>query len=225
MIATLDRKDWWLAAIDPATGRTDVRHHDRGALMIASQQIGFLPDHRLWFLSEQGGWFGLYLDDGQSTRPVATGPFEVANVQWSPDGRRAFFQCNRKEPGDHEVCRVNADGSDLRELTALDGVGTYLDLDAFRLSPDGRRLAVRYSGPYLPMQLALVDAETGETRRIGDTRGAALKARAAPLVEPQIVQVPSTHFPGTIWSKLFRGERPQSRILSNQYPHCGVNRR
>ena len=46
----------------------------------------------------------------------------------------------------------------------------------------GAGLAVRHFAPLLPMQLSLVDAETGATRRITDTRGDAMKAQAAHLV-------------------------------------------
>ena len=209
-----DNRDAWLAALDVAMGQLSLRDHDRGASVITGQ-FGFLPDDRLWFTSEREGWFGLYLHDGTSARKLAVGAYNVMNVQWSADGKRAFFQCNRKEPGDYEICRVNADGGDLREVTSLDGVGTYVDLDAFRLSPDGHQLAVRYSGQYLPMQLALVDAETGETRRVTDTRSEALKAGIDTLIEPEFVQIPSSHFKGMIWGKLFR---PKVQEPGRRYP-------
>ena len=214
-VATHDHRDVWLAAVDPASGTASARHHLAG-LWVLQLGFGFLPDGRLWFQSESGGAMGLYVDDGRSTRAVVDGPFEAAFVQWSPDGKRAYFTCNRRQPTDGEVCRVEADGSGLRELTALDGgVGSQVVWDAFRLSPDGRQLAVRHSGPLLPMQLSLVDAETGATRPIADTRGEAMKAKAAELVAPRFVPIPSSRFKGQLWGKL---HRPETLDPARRYP-------
>jgi dipeptidyl aminopeptidase/acylaminoacyl peptidase len=69
----------------------------------------------------------------------------------SRDGSTFWFLCNRKQPGDYEVCRVPARGGAVREVTSLDGV------ESFRLSPDGARLLVRNSLP-MPPQAYVVDA-------------------------------------------------------------------
>ena len=216
-IATPDRRDIWLAAVDPDSGKLTERDHQVGLALI-SARFGFLPDGRLWFQSETGGFFGLYLNDGRNTRAVVNGPFEIGfdSVQWSPDGRHAYFTCNRRQPTHWEVCRVDADGSGLRELTALDGgVGSQVFFDVIRLSPDGRQLAVRHSAPLLPLQLSLVDAETGATRRITDTRGEAMKAQVAQLIEPRFVAIPSRHFKGQLWAKL---HRPDTLDPARRYP-------
>ena len=216
-IATPDRRDIWLAAVDPDSGKLTQRDHQVGLALI-SARFGFLPDGRLWFQSETGGFFGLYLNDGRNTRAVVNGPFEIGfdSVQWSPDGRRAYFPCNRRQPTHWEVCRVDADGSGFRELTALDGgVGSQVFWDVIRVSPDGRQLAVRHSAPLLPLQLSLVDAETGATRRITDTRGEAMKAQVAQLVEPRFVAIPSTRFKGQLWAKL---HRPETLDPARRYP-------
>ncbi len=105
------------------------------------------------------------------------------------------------------MCRVNADGSDLKEISALDGV------EDFALSPNGQQLAVRYSGSYLPPQLALVNAQTGETRKPTDTRTAEFKARS--WIEPEYVQVPSKHGAGVIWAKLYK---PAQFEAGKKYP-------
>jgi len=74
-------------------------------------------------------------------------------------------------------------------------------------------LAVRYSGSYLPPQLAVVDAQNGETRKLTDTRSAEFKARN--WIEPEYVQVPSKHGAGVIWSKLYR---PKDFVPGKKYP-------
>ena len=213
-VGSRDGRDAWLAGVDLATGAIHQRHRLAG-LSVMILPFGFLPDGRLWFQSESGGYSGLYLQNGDRTQTLAAGPFEVGFVQWSPDGQRAYFTCNRRQPGDWEVCRVEADGSGLTEVTALDGVGAQVVLDAFRLSPDGRQLAVRHSGPYLPLQLSLVDADSGATRRITDTQGEGIKARAPGLVQPRILPIPSSHFPGQIWGRLLR---PETLEPGRRYP-------
>jgi dipeptidyl aminopeptidase/acylaminoacyl peptidase len=209
MVRTIDNKDRWLAGIDFASGKLSVRHRltDPAWINWSFNEFGFLPDNRFWFLSEQSGYSHLYVGEGKAAKMLTSGNYEASSVQWNAQGSQAYFLCNRRWPGDYEVCRVNRDGSDLREVTALDGV------EDFSLSPDGKRLAVRYSGSYLPVQLAVVDAGNGETRKLTDTRSGEFKARE--WIEPEYVQVPSKHGAGVIWAKLYR---PKNAEAGKKYP-------
>jgi dipeptidyl aminopeptidase/acylaminoacyl peptidase len=209
MIRSVDNKDRWLAGVDFGKAALTVRHRltDPAWINWSFNEYGFLPDNRFWFLSEQSGYSQLYLGEGKSAQALTSGKFEVSNVQWNADGSLAYFVCNRQWPGDYEVCRVNADGSGLREVTALDGV------EDFQLSPNDRQLAVRYSGSYLPPQVAVVDAQNADARKLTDTRSAEFKART--WIEPEYVQVPSKHGAGVIWSKLYR---PKDFIAGKKYP-------
>ena len=209
LIRAIDNKDRWLAGIDFASGRLTVRDRltDPAWINWSFNEFGFLPDNRFWYLSERGGYSQLHLGSGKAATALTGGRFEVSNVQWNTAGSHAYFLCNRAWPGDYEVCRVDADGSNLREVTTLDGV------EDFMLSPDDRQLAVRYSASYLPPQLAVVDAQNGQTRKLTDTRTAAFKART--WVEPEYVQVPSKHGAGVIWSKLYR---PKEFVPGKKYP-------
>ncbi len=209
MIRSIDNKDRWLAGVDFAKAQLTVRHRltDPGWINWNFNEFGFLPDNRFWYLSEQTGYSHLYVAEGKKTLALSAGRFEASNVQWNAAGTQAYFLCNRQWPGDYEVCRVNADGSDLREITALDGV------EDFSLSPDSQHLAVRYSGSYLPIQLALVDAADGKTRIVTDTRTDAFKARQ--WIQPKYVQVPSKHGAGVIWAKLYT---PENFTPGKKYP-------
>ena len=209
MIRSIDNKDRWLAGVDFAKAQLTVRHRltDPGWINWNFNEFGFLPDNRFWYLSEQTGYSHLYVAEGKKALALSAGRFEASNVQWNAAGTQAYFLCNRQWPGDYEVCRVNADGSDLREITALDGV------EDFSLSPDSQHLAVRYSGSYLPIQLALVDAADGKTRIVTDTRTDAFKARQ--WIQPKYVQVPSKHGAGVIWAKLYT---PENFTPGKKYP-------
>jgi dipeptidyl aminopeptidase/acylaminoacyl peptidase len=77
-------------------------------------------------------------------------------VTWSSDGQTAYFMCNPKLPGTYEVCSTSTKDGALKELTALGGV------ESFTLSPDGRKLLVRYSTAYMPTQIGTVPATGGD---------------------------------------------------------------
>ena len=209
MIRSVDNKDRWLTGVDFDNAALTVRHRltDPAWINWSFNEYGFLPDNRFWYLSEQSGYSNLFIGEGKAAKMLTSGRFETSNVQWNADGSLAYFVCNRKWPGDYEVCRINVDGSDLREVTALDGV------EDFQLSPNDRQLAVRYSGSYLPPQLAVVDAQNGDARKLTDTRSAEFKARS--WIEPEYVQVPSKHGAGVIWSKLYR---PKDFAPGKKYP-------
>ncbi len=209
MVRAIDNKDRWLVGVDFAGGKLIVRHRltDPAWINWSFNEFGFLPDNRFWYLSEQDGYSHLYVGEGKAAKMLTSGNYEASSVQWNAEGSQAYFLCNRRWPGDYEVCRINRDGSDLREVTALDGV------EDFSLSPNGKRLAVRYSGSYLPVQLAMVGAGNGETLKVTDTRSAEFKARN--WIEPEYVQVPSKHGAGVIWAKLYR---PKNAEAGKKYP-------
>jgi len=210
-IRAIDNKDRWIASVDFSNAKLQVQQRLTDPAWINSNfnDFGWLPDNKsLWYLSEESGYSHLYtLAPGGRPVALTSDPWETSTVQWSADGSRAFFVCNQQWPGDYEVCSVPRSGGATRELTALDGV------EDFSLSPDGGKLLVRYSGSYLPTQLAVLPANGGEAARLTDTRTATFKARR--WIQPQFVQVPSTHGAGKIWAKLYR---PAQLQPGRKYP-------
>lgn len=96
----------------------------------------------------------------------------------------------------------------MRELTSLNGV------EDFSLSPDGQQLLVRYSGAYLPAQLAVVPSTgAGRARVLTDTRTAEYKARQ--WIQPKLVAVPSKHGAGVVWAKYYE---PENKEPGKKYP-------
>ena len=210
-VRAIDNKDRWIAGVDFEQGALRPLHRltDPAWINWAFNDFGWLRDSRtLWYLSEESGHSHLYtLVPGGKSRALTQGTWEASAVAWSPDGGTAYFVCNRARPGDYEVCAVPAAGGDVRELTALDGVEDFLP------SPDGARLAVRHSDSYLPPQLAVVAATGGEALKLTDTRSAEFKARQ--WIEPQMVQVPSSHGAAPVWAKLYR---PATLEPGRKYP-------
>jgi dipeptidyl aminopeptidase/acylaminoacyl peptidase len=211
MLRAIDNKDRWIATVDLAAAKLKPVHRVSDVAWVNSDNtdFGWLPDHRtLWYLSEESGYSHLYtLDAVGRTRALTQGKWEATDVQWSHDGATAYVMCNRKNPGTYEVCAVNAEDGAVREVTGLEGV------EDFTLSPDERKLLLRYSSAYMPPQLATVPVAGGNAVKLTDTRNADFKARE--WIEPQYVAVPSTHGADPVWAKLYR---PAQLEPGKKYP-------
>ena len=211
MLRAIDNKDRWIASVDLESARLQPRHRltDPAWINWNFNDFGWLADNRtLWLLSEESGWSHLYTQVGsERPRQRTSGQWEASSPVPTADGSGFLLLCNRKWPGDYEVCALDLASGQVKEITALDGV------EDFSLSPDGRQVLVRYSDSYLPPQLAVVPSTGGDARVLTDTRGAAFKARD--WIRPQYVQVPSKHGAGSIWGKFYG---PKTYEPGRKYP-------
>jgi len=213
LLRATDNKDRWIATLDPAAASAGVqsahRLTDPGWINWTFNEFGWLPaSHTLWLLSEHSGYAHLYLRaEGKPVRALTSGAWEVSQPLPSADGSRFYFVCNRAAPGRYELCALDVASGTLRELTAHGGV------EDFALSPDQSQLLLRWSGSYLPPQLALVASDGSGARQLTDTRSEAFKAQD--WIVPQFVQVPSKHGAGRIAGKLYR---PLTLEPGKRYP-------
>ncbi|MFD1297695.1 prolyl oligopeptidase family serine peptidase [Lysobacter gummosus] len=210
LVRAIDNKDRWLTSVDLAKATLETRHRltDKAWVGWDFNDFGWFADGGLWLLSEQSGYSHLYVsDNGAAPRAITSGKWEVSAPELGADGKTLFFLCNRKWPGDYEVCAADRGGGAVREVTALDGV------ESFSVSPDGGKLLVRYSQSYLPPQLAVVDSSGENTVKLTDTRKSAFKSRE--WIQPEYVQVPSKHGAGTVWGKFYG---PKNYEAGKKYP-------
>jgi len=213
MLRAVDNKDRWLATVDLEGAKLKTVHRltDNAWINNSYNEFGWLPDNStLWFMSEESGYSHLYTlgADGKQ-RALTSGQWEATQVKWNADGSVAYMLCNRRNPGEYEVCSASAKDATVREVTHLDG-----GVEQFALSPDQRKLLVHYSSAYMPSQLATVPVAGGAAIKLTDTRTADYKARE--WIQPQLVAVPSTHGAGLpIWSKLYR---PATLEPGKKYP-------
>ena len=199
-LRAIDNKDRWIASVDFAKHALvpQDRLHDDAWINWSFNDFGWLKDGRtLWYLSEAGGWSRLYVKplDGKAKALTGNSRFEVSQPQLSPDGQWFYLLANKLAPYSYDVYRVPSGGGPLTRVTQYEGV------DGFMLSPDGSRLAVLHSAPYLLSQLAVQDAAGGAPRELTDTMKSAYTAR--PWVRPQFVEVPSSHGAGVVYAKYY----------------------
>ncbi len=211
MLRATDNKDRWITTMDFAKAQLRNAHHlhDPAWINWEFNEFGWLPDQpSIWFLSEHTGYSHLYLvEPGKRPRALTQGQWEASKVAWSVDGRQAFFLCNRKWPGDYEICSVTRDSSAVQEITTVDSV------EDFVLSPDGKHIALRISAHHTPPQLAVIASEGGSLRQLTDTRTTDYKKQQ--WQAPEFVKVPSKHGAGTIWGKLYK---PVKMDADKKYP-------
>lgn len=94
---------------------------------------------------------------GENPDLLYSGPNTIVAVDWSPTGERIAFAMAVDQPDAYEVFLMNADGSNVRQLTrGVPGIGGSLDW-----SPDGKYLLI-YAGVPGDKNIFLVDvaAET-----------------------------------------------------------------
>jgi dipeptidyl aminopeptidase/acylaminoacyl peptidase len=115
--------------------------------MLAMQRVGspaVSPDGR-WLafavrdtdFEANRGRFDVWLAsaDGASVRRLTTHPENDTDPAWSPDGRWIYFMSSRS--GSAQVWRISPSGGEAEAVTKLP-----VDLNGFKLFPDGKRLVV-----------------------------------------------------------------------------------
>jgi dipeptidyl aminopeptidase/acylaminoacyl peptidase len=200
-IYAIDHKDRWIASVDLANHVLVPQHRLSDAAWIegAFNEFGWLNDNRtLWYLSEESGFAQLYTKPlNGAARALTQGRFEVSSPQLSQDGRWFYVLSNEVAPYSYDVYRVPSSGGPLQRLTTLQGV------EKAEVDRSGKQLLLTHSTPYMRSQIAVAKADgSGAPRELTDTRTPDYKNMT--WIQPEIVKIPSTHFGGLIYAKLYR---------------------
>jgi dipeptidyl aminopeptidase/acylaminoacyl peptidase len=199
-ILSIDNKDRWIASVDlknyelvPQSRLTDAAWVNWDLI----GEVGWIDSHTLWYESEESGFAHLYTKalDG-APRALTQGRFEVSSPVLSADAHWFYVLANAVAPYSYDVYRVAASGGEMQRLTHSQGV------ERFSLQQKGTRLLLTHSSAYMPAQIAIAEVGSDKVRELTDTRSAAFKSIA--WIQPEIVQVPSTHVDGVIYAKLYR---------------------
>jgi dipeptidyl aminopeptidase/acylaminoacyl peptidase len=150
-----DNKDFWVLALDTATGKTRVLvniHDDAwvGGPLGAANTLGWMRnDREVYFQSEKTGYSQLYAVafDGGEPRALTSGNWEVLAVHQSKDKSKFYLTANAEGPADQHLYEMSGDGGPLTRLTKLPG------RHAATPSPDERWIADVYSYTNKPPDL------------------------------------------------------------------------
>ncbi|MFQ5674992.1 MAG: S9 family peptidase, partial [bacterium] len=193
---SLDNKDRWCASLDLPSGKLTPFEHQHDDAWIAGPNIGWgfspglvgwMPDNkRVWFCSEQSGYSHLYVINPESgeKKALTKGDFEIYNPQLSRDKKNWYFGANKVHPGVRHFYRMPLEGGQWETLTSMEGRN-----DAV-ISPDGKKLAVRYSFINKPPELYIQKARPKSTPKqltISTTE----EWRKYPWRVAEIVQIPA----------------------------------
>jgi dipeptidyl aminopeptidase/acylaminoacyl peptidase len=200
-IYAIDHKDRWIVSVDLADHVLVPQHRLSDAAWVdrSFNEFGWLNDNRtLWYESEESGFAHLYTKalNGEP-RALTRGSFEVSSPQLSLDGRWFYVLSNEVAPYSYDVYRVPSSGGALQRLTKIEGV------EKAEVDRSGKQLLLTHSTPYMRTQISVAKADgSGVPRQLTDTRTAEYKSMT--WIPPEIVKVPSTHFGGVIYAKLYR---------------------
>ncbi|MFL5386200.1 MAG: prolyl oligopeptidase family serine peptidase [Longimicrobiaceae bacterium] len=206
-----DYKDRWIYVAGP-DGKTVTVDHLRDTTWVGGPGLfstGWLPDERVWFVSERTGWAHLYTASaaGGDVRALTEGRWEVREVERSADGRTFWITTSETHPGEQSVYAVPAAGGPRTRITAREGWTEAV------VSPDGRWLALLASTADTPPELYLAPNRPGaEARRV--TSSTTAEFRSGPWIRPEVVQIP-TRDGQTVYARIYR-----PRDLGAQ-PHGG----
>jgi dipeptidyl aminopeptidase/acylaminoacyl peptidase len=196
----IDNKDRWIVSVDLKNQQLVLQNRVSDAAWVNTDdfgELGWVDSHTLWYQSEESGYGHLYtkaLD--AAPRALTQGRFEVSSPVLSADSRWFYVLSNAVAPYSYDVYRVAVGGGELKRLTHLQGV------EKFSLQQKGTQLLLTHSSAYVPAQIALAQVGSDKVRELTDTRTEEFKALA--WIQPEIVQVPSSHLDGVIYAKLYR---------------------
>lgn len=160
-IRSQDNKDRWIVSIDLATGTVRELDHQHDEAWIhgpgigyGSGILGFLPDNStVFFQSEESGYSHLYLMDTYSgiKKQITSGEWEVREVTLSKDGKTFFISANKTHPGNREFYHLDIASGKLTGILQKEGASEVV------LSPDEKKLLVRYSFKNQPWELYICE--------------------------------------------------------------------
>ncbi|MCB9299328.1 MAG: S9 family peptidase [Lewinellaceae bacterium] len=167
VVRSQDNKDRWIASLNLEQGilnQLDWQHDEAwigGPGIVnwdfSTGTLGWLDEEQLYFQSEATGFSHLYTLNIKTgaKKALTNGAYEVLDVQLSRDKRWFFLTASAEGPFEHHFYRLPASGGKLERITTLPGN------HEVSLSPDEKRLAIRYSYSNQPWELYLMENAPG----------------------------------------------------------------
>jgi len=195
-----DNKDRWLALADLAKHQFKTLDRRRDEAWVAGPgalAFGWLSNEQLWFESEATGYAHLYSVNSSSgeKKQWTKGSFEVSEVQLSKDKKQIYFLSNEVHPGEKHLYRLSLADGKVTRLTKESGAYEY------QLSPDEKRIALRYSTPTQPWDLYVMETKSNTPlKRITESTTAEFRSYA--WRTPEVIAFPARDG-ATVYARLF----------------------
>jgi dipeptidyl aminopeptidase/acylaminoacyl peptidase len=187
---TADYKARYLLRVGPDSGQTNPVDVLRDTAWVDGPCVdcaGWLPDGRVWFVSEATGYAHIYsiLPDGNDRRQLTSGKWEVLDAQLSPDKKWFWFHSSEVSPYERHFYRMTVTGGAREKLTTRPGGHGVV------ISPDGKWLADTFSTADRPPEIFLQANKPGADL-VQLTTSSTAEWLAGPWINPEIVMIPAS---------------------------------
>ena len=165
-----DNKDRWIVQLNLSTGEiTELDHqHDEAWIggpgipnySFGGGTLGFLKDNEtIYFQSEISGYSHLYTLNLNTKKKaqLTSGNWEVREASLSLDGKSFYLSTNTNHPGNREFHKLDIATKKMTAILNADGAHEVV------LSPDEKKIAVRYSYKNKPWELYVADNKPNTT--------------------------------------------------------------
>ena len=147
---------------------------------------GFLPDGRVWFVSEASGYAQMYAvkPDGTGRVALTEGRWEIERAELSDDGQTFWLTTSEESPFVRHLYKMSSSGGARTKVTREYGGHTV------EISPDGSKIADVFSEANVPPELFVADITGGARSQL--TVSPSAEFRSHKWIKPTIVRIPAS---------------------------------
>ena len=211
---TSDFKTRYLVRLGPDSGAINVVDVLRDTAWVDGPCVncaGWLPDGRVWFVSEADGFAHLYSarGDGGDRRQLTSGKWEVLDAQLSPDRQWFWFHSSEASPYEIQFYRMPVGGGGRERLTERSG-GHQVSV-----SPDGAWFADLFSTFNRPPEIFLQPARS-RAEAVQLTTSPTAEWLRGPWIDPPIITIPASdgvQVPAHIYRPSDLGAKPNGAAV------------
>ncbi|PIE87243.1 MAG: peptidase S9 [Bacteroidetes bacterium] len=168
-VRSYDNKDRWIVEVNLENGKIRVLDHQHDEAWIGGPgisnwnmvpgNVGWIDNKTFYFQSEATGYSHLYSMEIDAKKPkqLTQGNWEVYDAKVSSKKDRFYITANKNHPGNRAFYHLIIQTGELIPILTLDGN------HEVAISPDEKKLAVRYSGKTSPWEVYIAENKKGAT--------------------------------------------------------------
>ena len=215
VINSNDNKDRWIAILDPVSRKLtsiDRLHDDawvnsQTGWSFNTPYSGWLNNNQLWFLSEETGYYHLYVADvtAGSKKAFTTGNYEVQSVQVPASKKYFYVVTNEVHPGEKHLYRIPLAGGKAEKLTSMTGA------HEIKISPDEKNIAFRYSYSNKPWELFVMENKPG-AKATQITHSTTEEFKSYPWRDPELITFRARDN-ASVYGRLYKPKTPNGAAV------------